>query len=100
MKEPLCLFLSFSDNCNGGLELVPEVLGELEPEINSCGKVADLGVVAGEVFDEDGHTRPTRLFLRSRHVKGLGRRRSTGAGAASAVGVGVGVEVERRISGC
>lgn len=96
-KEPLCLFLSFSDSCNGGLELGPGVLGELVPEIeDSSGNVAVLGVVAGEECEDDGQTRPTRLFLRSRHVKALGRRRSTGAGASAA---GVGVEDDRRIAG-
>lgn len=93
VKEKLCLFLSFSSRCSGGLACGPEVVGELELEAeDSCGKVAVLGVVAGEECEEDGQTKPTRLLLRSRHV---GRRRSTeGAGAGSAAGFDAGVEEE------
>lgn len=59
------------------------------------------GVEEAEDEREEGHTRPTRLFRRSRHVNGLGRRRS-GGDAGSGIGVGaggveVGLEVERRI---
>lgn len=61
------------------------------------------GVEEAEDEREEGHTRPTRLFRRSRHVNGLGRRRS-GGDAGSGIGVGaggveVGLEVERRIAG-
>ncbi|KAI8601933.1 hypothetical protein EDD21DRAFT_353227 [Dissophora ornata] len=100
-KEPLCLFLSFSDCCNGGLVLVPEDFGELGCEaVECCGNVALLGVVAGVVFadedsEEEGQTRPTKLFLRSRHVNGLGRERSVGTVDST---VGVGVDVDRRMA--
>lgn len=60
------------------------------------------GVEFAEEEREEGHTRPTRLFRRSRHDNGLGRGRSGGE-AASDIGVGagveVGLEVERRIAG-
>lgn len=61
------------------------------------------GVEEAEDEREEGHTRPTRLLRRSRHVNGLGRRRSGGeAGSGIDVGAGgveVGLEVERRIAG-